>query len=102
MRMRIDAFWEPDETDARTDKPAEGSRMLCRLAVTIPIPSDDMSMTMDGNQLDMTLALTPDQMKSMGEYLIAHAEHPDEHLQRRLNAPGTYTFDPLILEGTKR
>ena len=64
--MRIDAFWEPDETDTRTDKPAEGSRMLCRLAVTIPMPSDDLSMTMDGDQLDMTLTLTPDQMKSIG------------------------------------
>ena len=29
MRMRIDAFWEPDETDTHTDKPVEGSRMLC-------------------------------------------------------------------------
>lgn len=67
-----------------------------------PMPSDDMSMTMDGDQLDMTLTLTPDQMNSMGEFLIAHAEHPDEHLQRCLNAPGTYTFDPLILEGAKR
>lgn len=100
--MRIDAFWEPDETDARTDKPAEGSRMLCRLAVTIPMTSDDMSMTMDGDQLDMTLTLTPDQMKSVGEFLIAQAEHSDEHLQRRLNTPGTYIFDPLILEGARR
>lgn len=76
--------------------------MLCRLAVTIPMTSDDMSMTMDGDQLDMTLTLTPDQMKSVGEFLIAQAEHSDEHLQRRLNAPGTYIFDPLILEGARR
>lgn len=102
MRMRIDAFWEPDETDAHTDKPAEGSRMLCRLAMTIPTQSDDMSMTMDGKQLSMTLTLAPDQMKSVGEFLIAHAEHPDEHLQHCLNDPGTYIFDPLILEGAKR
>ena len=49
MRMRIDAFWEPDKTDAHTDKPAEESRMLCRLAMTIPTQSDDMSMTMDAS-----------------------------------------------------
>lgn len=76
--------------------------MLCRLAVTIPTQSDDMSMTMDGDQLSMTLAFTPDQMKSVGEFLIAQAEHSDEHLQRCLNAPGTYIFDPLILEGARR
>ncbi|GDZ34877.1 hypothetical protein MCC02031_15760 [Bifidobacteriaceae bacterium MCC02031] len=100
--MRMDAFWEPDETDARTDKPAEGSRMLCRLAITIPTQSDDMSMTMDGNQLDMTLTLTPDQMKSVGEFLIVQAEHSNEHLQHYLNNPGTYIFDQFTLEGAKR
>lgn len=98
----MDAFWEPDKTDARTDKPIEGSQMLCRLAVTIPMPAKDMSMTMNGNQLDMTLTFTPDQMKRVGEYLIAQAEHSDEHLQHCLNDPGAYILDPFTLEGTKQ
>lgn len=76
--------------------------MLCRLAVTIPMPAEDMSMTMDGNQLDMTLTLTPDQMKSVGEYLIDQAEHSDERLRHCLNDPGTYTFDPFILKRVKQ
>lgn len=100
--MRLNAFWEPDKTDTHTDKPVERSRMLCQLAVTIPMPADDMSMTINGNQLDMTLTLTPDQMKRVGEYLIDQAEHSDEHLQHCLNDPGTYILDPFILEGTKQ
>ena len=76
--------------------------MLCRRAITLPTQSDDMSMTMDGNQLDMTLTLTPDQMKSVGEFLIVQAEHSNEHLQHCLNNPGTYIFDQFTLEGAKR
>lgn len=45
--MHLEAFWEPDEVDARTDRPVEGSRMLCRLAVTIAMPADDMSVIME-------------------------------------------------------
>ena len=43
--------------------------MLCQLAVTIPMPADDMALTIDGQQLDMTLTFTPDQMKSVWEFM---------------------------------
>lgn len=76
--------------------------MLCQLAVTIPMPADDMSMTMDGNRINMTLTLAPDQMKSVGEYLVTQAEHSDERLRHCLNDPGAYIFDPFILEGAKQ
>lgn len=61
--------YRPDTDNALTDKPIEGSQMLCQLAVTIPMLADDMALTIDGKQLDMTLTFTPDQMKSVGEFI---------------------------------
>lgn len=107
--MHLEAFWEPDEIDARTDRPVEGSRMLCRLAVTIAMPADDMSVIMDGDRIDMTMTLTPEQMARMGEFLTVQAGRAGEYLHCYRYpdmpggiAPGTYIRIPFDLEGAGR
>ena len=107
--MHLEAFWEPDRVDAHTDRPVEGSRMLCHLAVTIAMPADDMSVIMDGDRIDMTMTLTPEQMARMGEFLTVQAGRAGEYLHRYRYpdmpdgiAPGTYIRIPLDLEGAGR
>ena len=107
--MHLEAFWEPDEVDARTDRLVEGSQMLCRLAVTIAMPAEDMSVIMDGDRIDMTMTLTPEQMARMGEFLTIRAGRAGEYLHRYRYpdmpdgiAPGTYIRIPLDLEGAGR
>lgn len=107
--MHLEAFWEPDEVDARTDRPVEGSQMLCRLAVTIAMPADDMSVIMDGDRIDMTMTLTPEQMMRVGEFLTVQAGRAGEYLHRYRYpdmpggiAPGAYIRIPFDLEGAGR
>lgn len=108
MRMHLNAFWEPDRVDAHTDRPVEGSRMLCHLAVTIPMPADDMSMIMDDDRIGMTMTLTPEQMVRVGEFLTVQAGRCDEYLRRFLDSdmagvdPGACISVPCDPEATGR
>ena len=97
--MRLEAFWEPDVVDVRTDRPVEGSRM----------PADDMSVIMDGDRIDMTMTLTPEQMMRVGEFLTVQAGRAGEYLHRYRYpdmpggiAPGAYIRIPFDLEGAGR
>lgn len=107
MRMCMNAVWEPAEPDGRTDMPVEGTSMVCHLVMTVPTASE-VSMTVDGSRIDMTMPLTPAQMMRMGEFLTAQACHVAEYLRRCMNSdepdgiePGSCIIIPFDMEETK-
>lgn len=93
MGIHANAIWEPAETDGRADLPVDGTGMVCHLTMTVPAASD-ASMTVAGNQIGMTLTLTPDQMTRMGKFLTDQSRHATEYLRRYMNPDGLDGIEP--------